>query len=734
MPKSYEEISKANANSSVKTDANIANDALHLGGIAAEEYATKKYVQDYHDNKEKALKQYIDEQDVAKLNEAKEYANSLVRNQDFSNFAKDIDIQALDTKLSKKIQDCSTNCANNLKTNIDAVVNDVNSNFTDVNAAITNLNKNQNNLFQSVSDGKKKIAEAITDKGVTTSATASYDTMASNIGSIVTNNIPDGYVYTGDATANQNDIRLGKTAYVNGNKVYGTSVEVDISQITPTYGTDTTGATATAADIAYGKTAYANGHLLTGTMRNNEVREIYELADEQYSARDLSGYLNLVNSKTDSQIVYELTGTFGASLDGRFIVNECLMKQNGKITRCIKSRQMDKESVYVTGFISAEEDDVIYKKSLWTFEELGLNPTLPVNYIAFGNPGFNNDSNYAALCITQGITVHIYSYCIASGAYGYIGYDYATEKNWHWSTILQADRYEWGASCCPAPANLNPNVFGIFGNSQGSGYFFTVKVISQYSNNVIISNSSNRLSTFYIGGSGDGLKTCKFSANDNYLYGSFESYLTSDNHTNNVGKWGVIKVDTSTYSIGAKTITSKITISESESASGTDNNFVCCTQCAISLDEKSIMIGGCKYDLNYDQTTFKMSISNPSETHYTTNNARYAGFSLDGQYYYEAYCKTNGGTALYVYETDFSASEAWTPIQIIDLPTRVDRLDNLMVSKDMSLILAGNADTLLRISKDYNTQNIVGVTYRGQSFYKPQYLGSNQNTETEEET
>lgn len=734
MPKSYEEISKANANSSGKTDANIANDALHLGGIPAEEYATKKYVQDYHDNKEKALKQYIDAQDVAKLNEAKEYANSLVRNQDFSNFAKDTDIQALDTKLSKKIQDCSTNCANNLKTSIDAVVNDVNSNFTDVNTAITNLNKNQNNLFQSVSDGKKKIAEAITDKGVTTSATASYNTMASNIRSIVTNNIPDGYVYTGDATASESDIKLGKTAYANGNKIYGTSTEVDISQITPTYGTDTTGATATAADIAYGKTAYANGHLLTGTMRNNEVTEIHGLANGQYSASELMGYSNLVDSETDPQIIYKSTGTFGVSLDGRFIVNECLVTKGGQTTRYIQSRQMDSENVYASGTKPSEGNSITYRKSLWTFEELGLIPNVPIGYIAFGNPGFNDDTNDVALCITQGINVHIYRYCIASGAYGYIGYDYGTEKIWHWSTVLQAGGYEWGASCCPTPANLNPNVFGIFGNSQGTGYFFTIKVTSKYSNNVIISNSSNRQPTFFIGGSGDGLKTCKFSVNDNYLYGSFESYLTSDNHTKENGVFGVIKVNLPTYSITTETITRAITVSETESISGTDNSTVLCTQCAISPNEKYIMIGGCTYDLNYDQATFKTSISNQSETHYTTNNARYAGFSLDGQYYYEAYCKTNGGTALYVYETDFSASEAWTPIQIIDLPTRADRLDNLMVSKDMSLILAGNADTLLRISKDYNTQNIVGVTYRGQSFYKPQYLGSNQNTETEEET
>lgn len=41
-----------------------------------------------------------------------------------------------------------------------------------------------NQLFTSVSDGKSAIAAAITDKGVTTAADASFQTMATNIGQI----------------------------------------------------------------------------------------------------------------------------------------------------------------------------------------------------------------------------------------------------------------------------------------------------------------------------------------------------------------------------------------------------------------------------------------------------------------------------------------------------------------------------------------------------------------------
>lgn len=228
MPKSYEEISNSIANQNGKTDANLANDALHLGGIPAEEYATKEWVKEYHGGKESSLLNYINEQDEATLNTAKEYANTLVRNQDFSDFAKLSDVQTLNKNLTEKI---NTDIAAQKKytdTKTDAIVKDVNSNFQDVGNAIDQLNDNMSDLFQSVSNGKAQIAEAITDKGVTTSANASFDTMASNIREIDTNQgmivIPDGYMDTSDATAGPGQVLQGYTAYANGNKIHGTYI------------------------------------------------------------------------------------------------------------------------------------------------------------------------------------------------------------------------------------------------------------------------------------------------------------------------------------------------------------------------------------------------------------------------------------------------------------------------------------------------------------------------------
>ena len=228
MPKSYEEISKANANQNGKTDANLANDSIHLGGIEAGDYATKAWVQEYHGDKESSLKQYIDQQDTATLNTAKEYTNAAIRNQDFSNFAEIDDLQALNTNLTNKINTDIAGQKSYTDQKTQAIVDDVNANFEDVGDAIDQLNDNVSDLFQSVSDGKELIAEAITDKGVTTSATASFETMADNIGDINTNQgmivIPDGYMNTNDATATADKIFQGYTAYVKGNKIHGTYI------------------------------------------------------------------------------------------------------------------------------------------------------------------------------------------------------------------------------------------------------------------------------------------------------------------------------------------------------------------------------------------------------------------------------------------------------------------------------------------------------------------------------
>lgn len=301
MPTIPEQISKMIANSKGKPDANLAQDSNNLGGIPAEDWATKQWVKEYHDNKEEKLKEYIDEQDKAKLEEAKSYTDTMIRNQDFSDFAKDVDVSALENKLNKKIEDGDTNQKKYTDQEISKVVGDVNTNFGDTgkaiqglndkiselqkkdtsldgeiknlkakdeshdksiasaNTSISSLNTKYDDLFTSVSNGKRKIAEAITDKGVATSADSSFDVMAINIKSITTGggSIPPGYIDTSMGTATASDIKLGKIAFSKGSIIIGTHIEE---------GYNTQDATATPYDILQGKTAYTANGKITGLL------------------------------------------------------------------------------------------------------------------------------------------------------------------------------------------------------------------------------------------------------------------------------------------------------------------------------------------------------------------------------------------------------------------------------------------------------------------------------------
>lgn len=94
-------------------------------------------------------------------------------------------------------------------------IEDLNQNFDTIDTEIKGAKDRADEAFQSASDGKVKIATAITGKGIPTSSSDTFQKMATNISAIETDK-------TGDATAVAGDILATKTAYAKGIKLTGT--------------------------------------------------------------------------------------------------------------------------------------------------------------------------------------------------------------------------------------------------------------------------------------------------------------------------------------------------------------------------------------------------------------------------------------------------------------------------------------------------------------------------------
>ena len=174
---------------------------------------------------------------------------------------------------------------------------------SDLQTQISTLNASHEEYAKNVQAYKTKIAEAITNQGVPTSADAKTEVIVDNIGKILQEKTI--------ATATAAQILKGQTAWVNGSKITGTMVDRGAvtktlnaggsytipagyhngsGKVTANSLASQTQATATANNITSGKTAWVNGKLITGSASNNVKVLTLDFNPYGTISKDAGGY------------------------------------------------------------------------------------------------------------------------------------------------------------------------------------------------------------------------------------------------------------------------------------------------------------------------------------------------------------------------------------------------------------------------------------------------------------
>lgn len=617
-----------------------------------------------------------------------------------------------------------------------------NENFTG-----KNVNDGMNELFISVSNGKSIIATAVTDKGVPTSSDDSFKQIRDNIMSIVTFNegtaggtatpadVMKGKTFfarqsyftgtyvpldTSDATATENDIILGKTAYANGNKIMGINTGMYVPS-GPITGTDTSDATAGPMDIVAGKTAYAGGVKIRGILQNAAVEEVYALENDStlYEQNVISGYFDhSINPALPEGSKITLSGIFAItdgdiydlSPDQDRLIDFIKVEIEGKIKRYIRARLINKTAIVQKVDGTTQEPS---EKTLYSFEELGLDPSTDIQYISVGINGFQGRVSHFGLSIVQSDKLHIYDYNASTNWIGkdprdndkYVGHwvaDFPYTETGNDGLIAKPPKNTLGViTANPAFANQNPNVLGIqieFDAAFRTYYFLVLVEANTYTE---AGEIKGRVYTSY-SSKGVSVKVLRFSPNDNYLIGMQEKTHYYNPY------YCIVSVDKTTYTYK----NSNVFWQENTPIAIFDNDTKC-------------MMGGKLYSLtlvnNYPTLTLLSAVQLAKNS-----DIRNAFVSIDGQYYIEEQIQQTGADSVYkryitVYKLDQASQTPWILLQSFDVGKSIGS-DNLYKDTTQFNIsgtkgLSGDNTILYRYFKNFDTTNIAAIKYKNAYWY-----------------
>lgn len=110
---------------------------------------------------------------------------------------------------------------------------DTSTEAANLNNTINTLQTSHTEYANYIQRSKSNLATAITNAGVTTNGDDTFETIIANISNIMSST-------TNDATATEERILIGQTAYINGNKVTGTMADRGTLNWNPTSSTNYT--------------------------------------------------------------------------------------------------------------------------------------------------------------------------------------------------------------------------------------------------------------------------------------------------------------------------------------------------------------------------------------------------------------------------------------------------------------------------------------------------------------